>query len=391
MSTWLTLDVFYAVHRVHDAMLQMNCCVGECIEGFFFIIIRAFFLSFFGFLLRRILDLATQKRLTNMTKFRMSQDLATQKRLTNMAKFRMSQGADPSLGNNEAETPLHMAIFIGDPENFALFFSNVGPDVSVALQDARGNTPLHYAASFNQLDILAILVQAGGDLQAKNKEGCTVFLQSVVAGRKEVAASLLHLNPAFLEDNDAQGGNALHLTCKSGSIEIMAPMVMWLLSIGVNVHARDKHNCLPLHYAASSGSVACTRILLWKMLEPLAYAQPVTNSVHSNVSDSGSSSSSSQSNSDIVGAGVMSFASVCGLSSDVDIASLTGGQKKVSHLLGTPLFFAAHHRRKEVVDLLLNGVPRPCHVAPLHELAVPQAGWICDASGAGNGSFLTPL
>ena len=338
----------------------------------FFFLIRAFFLSFFGFLLRRILDLATQKRLTNM------------------AKFLTSQGADPSLGNNEAETPLHMAIFIGDPENFALFFSNVGPDVSVALQDARGNTPLHYAASFNQLDILAILVQAGGDLQAKNKEGCTVFLQSVVAGRKEVAASLLHLNPAFLEDNDAQGGNALHLTCKSGSIEIMAPMVMWLLSIGVNVHARDKHNCLPLHYAASSGSVACTRILLWKMLEPLAYAQPVTNSVHSNVSDSGSSSSS-QSNSDIVGAGVMSFASVCGLSSDVDIASLTGGQKKVSHLLGTPLFFAAHHRRKEVVDLLLNGVPRPCHVAPLHELAVPQAGWICDASGAGNGSFLTPL
>jgi ankyrin repeat protein len=317
-------------------------------------------------------------------------DLATQKRLKNMTKFLMSQGADPSVGNNDAETPLHMAVFIGDPEIFALFFSNLGPEASTSLRDTRGNTPLHYAASFNQLDILAILVQAGGDLQAKNKEGCTVFLQSVTAGRKEVAASLMQLNPSSVQDTDAQGGNALHMTCKSGSIEMMAPMVMWLLSVGVNVHARDTHNCLPLHYAASSGSVTCTRILLWKMLETLAYAQPSASDTlqNTNQGDSVNNSTPPVSN---VGAGVMSFASVCGLSPDVDIASLAGGQKEVACLLGTPLFFAAHHRRTEVVDLLLNGVPRPCHVAPLHELAVPQAGWICDASGTGYPASPRPL
>ena len=277
----------------------------------------------------------------------------------------MSQGADSLLGNDGGETPLQMAVFVGDPDLVALFFGTMGAEASVPLRDRRGNTPLHYAASFNKLDLLAILVQHGGDIYVRNNDGCTVFLQSVVAGQKDVAAAILKCSPASLGDTDARGGNALHLICKNGA-EGAAPMALWLLSVGVSVHARDEHNCLPLHYAAAAGSVAATRTLLWKMLEPLAFAAP-GGSGHAAAADPG--------------AGVMAFASVCGLSPDMDVAGLAG--RAAGSLLGSPLFFAAHHRRQDVVALLLRGVPRPCDVAPLHELAVPQAGWVCDASGAG--------
>jgi hypothetical protein len=164
----------------------------------------------------------------------------------------MSQGADSLLGNDGGETPLQMAVFVGDPDLVALFFGTMGAEASVPLRDRRGNTPLHYAASFNKLDLLAILVQHGGDIYVRNNDGCTVFLQSVVAGQKDVAAAILKCSPASLGDTDARGGNALHLICKNGA-EGAAPMALWLLSVGVSVHARDEHNCLPLHCAAAGG------------------------------------------------------------------------------------------------------------------------------------------
>ena len=63
------------------------------------------------------------------------------------------------------------------------------------------------------------------------------------------------------------GCNALHLLAKSASPEkdeAQVFLTLWLIARGGDVHAKDKHNCLPLHYAAASGSTHLVlKFLFW--------------------------------------------------------------------------------------------------------------------------------
>ena len=93
-------------------------------------------------------------------------------------------------------------------------------------------------------------------------------------------------------------------------------MALWLLARGADCHARDKHNCLPLHYAAASGSLHLTQALAWRMLSDLTLGDASGSGSGSSGSEGGSGGGKGPL------AGLTSFASVCAISPDLDLAQM---------------------------------------------------------------------
>ena len=192
-----------------------------------------------------------------------------------------------------------------------------------------------------------------------------------------MAQGLLQQDPARLGSVDGAGQGALHHVCRvlasGASCDVPVYLAVWLLGAGADPSLRDRHGCVPLHYAALSGNVHVVQCLVWHMLRPLAFdgpfgaAGPVGAKAAAAAVGAG------------VGAGVNAFGSLLGLSEDMDLgaAAAQGPSPAV-----TPLFFAAHHRRADAVACLLGGVPRPHAAHPMSRVQVPQAGGICDASGS---------
>ena len=130
---------------------------------------------------------------------------------TEIVELLISKGADIS--------QLHLAIYLKD-EAKARSLIECGADVNK--RTPYGTTPLHRAASAGLKDIVGLLIDKGGDVNAKDNWDWTV-LHSAVYGDKEV--------------------------------------VELLIAKGANVNARDGDSRTPLWYAQDEGYTEIVELL----------------------------------------------------------------------------------------------------------------------------------
>lgn len=99
------------------------------------------------------------------------------------------------------ETPLHKAARYGELEAIRLLVER-GADV--AAREKVGGTPLHLAAVFGHARAVTRLVELGADMEAKDDSGCTPLAMAVMGGYEDVVAALERAGadtttpPAFL-------------------------------------------------------------------------------------------------------------------------------------------------------------------------------------------------
>lgn len=135
-------------------------------------------------------------------------------------------------------TPLQLAV-AGDRREIAAYLLSKGADATVT--DGAGNTLLHAAAS---PEMVALLLGAGLNVQAKNAAGATPLLTAAARGQADVVAALL-AKGADAKAVDARGNTALLLAVQRDRPAV----VQALLAQGANVAVKDSQENTLLHLA----------------------------------------------------------------------------------------------------------------------------------------------
>ena len=114
-------------------------------------------------------------------------------------------------------------------------------------------TPLMIAANSSSLDAVKVLVQAGADLGARDKNGRTALTYAKEGGFKRVIAYL----EAAYEKQDAAGAMTLREAAATGTVY----RAKALLEAGADIEGSDEHGQTPLMFAVTAGHLELVKML----------------------------------------------------------------------------------------------------------------------------------
>ena len=126
-------------------------------------------------------------------------------------------------------------------------------------QSAPPQFSLNDAVHFNDIVLIKGLIDAGADVNRKDKLGETPLHVAVVEGYKEIASMLIE-NGADVNAGDIRGLTPLHAAAWRGYRDI----VILLIANGADINARDKDALTPLHTAALAGREQTVVLLIEK-------------------------------------------------------------------------------------------------------------------------------
>lgn len=170
-----------------------------------------------------------------------------------MATVLLQRGADVDARGRDAWTPLFAAVLAQRADVVALLLRHD------ALVDAReamlgGASPLELAVSLGDVPIAELLISAGADIDARNRDGGTALHVAAFSEQRETVALLLG-EGADPNARDARGATPLHMAagCDCDEDEIGKTAVAKLLiQYGASVEVRDRDGLTPLDVAVAS-------------------------------------------------------------------------------------------------------------------------------------------
>ncbi|XP_029901525.1 ankyrin repeat domain-containing protein 16 [Myripristis murdjan] len=171
----------------------------------------------------------------------------------------LSHGANPALKNKDGWNAFHIACREGDPL-IVQHLLNVAPDVWRTESKIR-RTPLHTAAMHGCEEVVRLLLQRCGYVpDSPDSCGVTPFMDAVRNGHVSVARLLLQMHQASPTAADTIGAQSVHQVAVTGQEEALRFLVQEL-EVDVNQRTADTQ-LTALHYAAKEGHTSTIKTLL---------------------------------------------------------------------------------------------------------------------------------
>jgi ankyrin repeat protein len=149
----------------------------------------------------------------------------------------------------KGRTPLHYAAELNDSA-LATFFIAMGADVEA--EDQSGQTPLGICAEKGHAKTAKVLVSFGADIHKPAKHGLSIAKMSLY--NTELLQALL--TPASMESTDSNGNTILHIASEAGSVSAVKTILAAIDSTGNNVLAAAGNRNGPLDQKTPNGNNA---------------------------------------------------------------------------------------------------------------------------------------
>ncbi|MCB1172420.1 MAG: ankyrin repeat domain-containing protein [Leptospiraceae bacterium] len=163
-----------------------------------------------------------------------------------MAVLLVNAGADVSKTNQHDWTALHDALL--GKTDLQLITYLVSKGALVNQKDQSGRTPLFLAATRLHPDIVAYLIQQGAAVQTRTSDGDTAFLETIAFLSNNGYNQKIHSNYAAslqILDMLVKAGADLNASNKQGQhhfhkiITFNAPLILHLVEMGADVNLKD--------------------------------------------------------------------------------------------------------------------------------------------------------
>ncbi|KAM4042311.1 NF-kappa-B inhibitor epsilon [Anomaloglossus baeobatrachus] len=163
-----------------------------------------------------------------------------------------------NIQNDLSQSALHLAVYLGQ---VGVVEALVDKDVSLELQDRRGDTALHLACAGENLACAVVLLRGSRRrqnlLQIQNWKGLSC-LHIATMKRNPALISLLIESGADINSQEGNSGKTpLHLAVQM----VDRPLLLHLLQHSPKVDALMYNGCTPLHLAVGSEDAGLARVL----------------------------------------------------------------------------------------------------------------------------------
>lgn len=121
------------------------------------------------------------------------------------------------------DTPLHWASIKNQTDTISLLLAN-GADTKLTNSD--GNTVLHYAAMYGDVNTVNVLLEADSSLASvENNEGITPIYYAIVVSDNDILLSIITNGQIDINKKDSLGYTPLHYAANYGNMEAVVLLV----------------------------------------------------------------------------------------------------------------------------------------------------------------------